>query len=150
MIVFRMRLKNSTSMMTEKVREIIRFVRPNGIANFDVKVADCKSAFKGRAYTQGSGYHATANPFVNVYVGGERHFPMRSWSGKGYIQSLVLSREEALVHVMAHELRHLWQKRYSRGMVWGSRGRYSERDADAYAIHKVREWRSANRMIVGG
>ena len=26
-------------------------------------------------------------------------------------------------------------------MVWGSRGRYSERDADAYAVRKLREWR---------
>jgi hypothetical protein len=26
--------------------------------------------------------------------------------------------------------------------VWGVRGQFSERDADAYAIRKIREWHS--------
>lgn len=60
-----------------------------------------------------------------------------------YIDDLTLSREEAIVHVMAHELRHLWQSGHSdkRDMVWGSREKLSDRDADAYAIRKTREWR---------
>jgi hypothetical protein len=62
---------------------------------------------------------------------------------KGYLPRPALgNRTEALVYVLAHELRHLWQGRVHRGRrVWGSRGQYSERDADAYAIHKLREWR---------
>ena len=62
---------------------------------------------------------------------------------KGYIDSLLLSRTEALVNVMAHEFRHLWQKNHSGkiGKVWGAKGKFSERDADAYAIKKHREWR---------
>ena len=72
----------------------------------------------------------------------------------GYINCLLLSREEAVILVMAHELRHLWQmdhrrrRRITEGRrgeegagVWGSRGQYSNRDADAYGIRKVREWR---------
>jgi hypothetical protein len=61
----------------------------------------------------------------------------------GYIDHLTLSREEAFIHILAHELRHLWQKnhRTKRGKVWGARGRFSDRDADAYAIRKQREWR---------
>jgi hypothetical protein len=53
-----------------------------------------------------------------------------------------LSREEAFVHMIAHELRHIWHKKIPKGYrVWGARGLYSDRDADAYAIRKVREWR---------
>jgi hypothetical protein len=56
-----------------------------------------------------------------------------------------LSREEALVHNLAHEFRHFWQKNHigKRGKVWGARkGASSERDADAYAIRKQRECRA--------
>ncbi len=52
------------------------------------------------------------------------------------------SRIEALVLVTAHELRHLWQAQHPKGWrAWGSRGQYSERDADAYAIRTLRAWR---------
>jgi hypothetical protein len=63
--------------------------------------------------------------------------------GSGYISHLLLSRKEALISVLAHELRHYWQENHKgkRGKVWGARGAYSDRDADAYAISKVREWR---------
>jgi hypothetical protein len=63
-------------------------------------------------------------------------------SSRGYLNNLVLSVEEALVHSLAHEFRHMWQWYYpSEKRSWGSKGRFSERDADAYAIRKVREWR---------
>jgi hypothetical protein len=32
-----------------------------------------------------------------------------------------------------------------RGMVWGARGRFSERECDAYAVRMVRAWRRAHR-----
>ena len=79
----------------------------------------------------------------------------------GYINCLLLSREEAVILVMAHELRHLWQMDHRRkrrikrelgegvewaAAVWGSRGQYSNRDADAYAIRKVREWRKKHNI----
>ena len=60
----------------------------------------------------------------------------------GYIDHILLSREEAVVHVIAHELRHLWQAKVKKGYrVWGTRGQFSDRDADAFAIRKTREWR---------
>lgn len=64
----------------------------------------------------------------------------------GHIGSLILTREEAFVHILAHELRHLWQTNHrgKRGKVWGARGLLSDRDADAYAIRKMREWRRLN------
>jgi len=80
-----------------------------------------------------------------------------TWSG--YLPSAWGNRIEALLFVIAHELRHMWQgngkqasaegmppsfepRRKSRhGMVYGSRGKFSERDADAYAIQMLRRYR---------
>jgi hypothetical protein len=162
-----MRLENSTNISDERVQEIIRFVRPSGISGFDVRISNSKYLFAGSAYSNGSSLHKTSNPFIVVRVTNEEekfpyfaHYKSQtkvhlrpkqgtikleskaiSKSSGGYLDHLLLSREEALVHVIAHELRHLWQKNHKKGKVWGARGRYSDRDADAYAIRKTREWR---------
>jgi hypothetical protein len=58
-----------------------------------------------------------------------------------------MTREEAVLFVLAHEMRHLWQARVRRGRrVWGSRGVLSERDADAYALRALRHWRRGEEM----
>ena len=164
-----MRLKNYTNISDDKIRQIIKFVRPNGISNFDVRISNSQSdIFRGRAYYEGSNYHDTLNPFIVVRVTkNESAFPylvrytshrrsklkLNPLSGKlesvsyntgtgGYINHLLLSREEAVVHVIAHELRHLWQTKVKRGYrVWGARDQFSDRDADAFAIRKTRKWR---------
>jgi hypothetical protein len=60
------------------------------------------------------------------------------------------NRTEALVHLLAHELRHLWQAKVKRGYrVWGARGQFSERDADAYAIQMLRRWRRSGSLFYG-
>ncbi|MGH8634951.1 MAG: hypothetical protein ACRET7_12575, partial [Burkholderiales bacterium] len=51
------------------------------------------------------------------------------------------SRVEQLIVLLAHELRHLWQAKHSHGKVWGAKGRFSERDADAYALRMLRRYR---------
>jgi hypothetical protein len=164
-----MRLKNYTDISDDKIRQIIKFVRPNGISNFDVRISNSQSdIFRGRAYYEGSGYHDTSNPFIVVRITkNENAFPyfvkytsqrrtklkLNPESGKlesvsyntstgGYIDHILLSREEAVVHVIAHELRHLWQAKVKGGYrVWGAKGQFSDRDADAFAIGKTREWR---------
>jgi hypothetical protein len=68
--------------------------------------------------------------------------------GKRYV---VANRIEALVYLTAHELRHLWQaasasdKARSKSLprFHGSRGKFSEIDTEAYAIHTLRRWRKA-------
>ena len=68
--------------------------------------------------------------------------PRRWFATKGYLSSLNFTWQETMIHLIAHELRHLWQQRIPKGRrVWGARGQYSERDADAYAIQVVRRWR---------
>ena len=133
-----MRLKNYTDIPTETVREIIRAVRPAGIANFDVRVSNGKH-FRGRAYTHGSGYHDTAAPFIVCAIPEKSRLiiPARG----AYLPWALGSRLEMLVVLLAHEMRHLWQAKHTRGKVYGAKGRYSERDADAYALQMLRRFR---------
>jgi hypothetical protein len=141
-----MRLKNYTDFQDKKIREIIEFVRPSGISNFDVRISNSKTRkYRGCCYYNGASCHDTADPFIVVRITeNENYFPTYTTYKKGgYINDRLLSREEALVHLIAHELRHLWQKKVKKGYrVWGARGQFSERDADAYAIRRTREWRS--------
>jgi hypothetical protein len=58
------------------------------------------------------------------------------------------TREENLIHLLAHELRHFWQKNHSRidrkmWRVWHSKRKssYMDSDADAFAIRIQRQWR---------
>jgi hypothetical protein len=144
-----MRLKNHTDIPNERIREMIRFTCPPGVAGFDVRVNNMtwkRGWFRGSAYAKGSGYHSRACPFIVVSIGFDDLWPNSGHTASkrgGYLPTpWMASREEALVYVIAHELRHLWQGRVPRGRrVWGARGQYSERDADAYAIRMLRAWR---------
>ena len=65
---------------------------------------------------------------------------------KGYISHIRLNLLEDIVHVTAHEMRHALQnKRRKIHRVFGykkwTKPLFSERDADAYAIMKQRQWR---------
>lgn len=136
-----MRLKNYTDISTDQIRDLIRGVRPAGISNFDVRVSNGQR-LRGRAYHAGSGYHDRACPFIVCAIPKVwkprtiEHAP-----GTGYLPMAVGSRVEALVVLLAHELRHLWQAKHTRGKVYGARGRFSERDADAYALQMLRRYR---------
>lgn len=170
-----MRLQNLSTIPTETVREVIRFVCPSAVTRYGVRVFDHTRSFKGRASP------APVGGRVNIFIGLAEHFPIAPepkhpkselrhtfWydrEGKvarvtsrrvrairrsgGYLPLPALgNRVEALVYVMAHELRHLWQARVPRGRrCWGSRSQYSERDADAYAIHMLREWRRSGPTL---
>ena len=85
------------------------------------------------------GWPATIEPYQYQQNKGKEHF--------------VASRLEALVYVMAHELRHLWQQhgKYQKAYLFplgyapNSRGVFSEVDTEAYAIHTLRRWRKENQ-----
>ena len=145
-----MRLKNKTSLPDDLVREVIRFVRP---PNTRVNEVVIRNAGKDRS---GSGKaNAGLRRRVRVWLPRASSKSCRDvWEPrKAYLGMVIGSRVECLVMLLAHELRHLWQgqgppaknrtekPRPRKGMVYGARGRYSERDADAYALHKLRQWR---------
>lgn len=165
-----MRLRNYTDIPVAKIREMIAFAKPSGVSGFDVRVSNLAGqGVRGRAYHRGSSYHDRACPFVVVSVqrgphlkpytpqvrvvhrvsrdanGVETKSVMRRSSG--YLPMPAMSREEGVLFVIAHELRHLWQAKVRRGRrVWGARGQFSERDADAYALRALRHWRRGEAM----
>ena len=139
-----MRIKNTNkSFSTQQIKDIVRFVKPNGVSNFNINIKNSKGKWGGRAYVSGCHYGKNAGRVLVVVRIGENRFPFRYKPRRsGYLPWTVFTKLELLIHLTAHELRHLWQAKHPRGWrVWGARGQFSERDADAYAIHKVREWR---------
>jgi hypothetical protein len=88
-------------------------------------------------------------PITRAYLRNHKDF---RYNSGGYLPSLILSQEEALVETLAHEFRHFWQVNHQtkRGKVWGARGIFSERDACWYAIRKVRKWRRQHNNNTAG
>lgn len=132
-----MKLRNVSELFaTETVREVVGFVRPPGISNFQVRITKHGWAFAGRAYPEAE------VPKVIIKIHQKLKFPFRREAHGGYLPLELYTFEEVLVYLLAHELRHIWQGRVVAGYrVWGARGQYSERDACAYGIQKVRQWR---------
>lgn len=62
----------------------------------------------------------------------------------GYLNYWILNPSECIIHVLSHELRHIWQEQNRKNRdkwIYSSYGKYSNKDADSYAIHKQREFR---------
>ena len=75
-------------------------------------------------------------------------FPFTYINQGAYLGISVYTKEEELVHVLAHEWRHVWQRIVPRGWrVWGSKGQFSERDADAYGLQILRQYRRGELKI---
>jgi hypothetical protein len=140
-----MRLRNKTKFSTELIREIVRFAKPSGLHNFTLHVKSSRNGWHGHAWGAGDKYATIYVPRGTTEK--TKYTRPTGWNiealKKGYINSKQFTPIEDMVHLIAHELRHVWQPSHrNRRPVWGSkRGRYSERDADAYAIRKTREWR---------
>jgi hypothetical protein len=166
-----LRLGNESDFSDDFIRDVVREVCPSGLTNFLVMVYSRPYDIKRyRGFERGGGSyvhrsnrssgHAKTQPMfridekrrfsskqmqaiiVNITTA-DAKYPLKEShrKGVGYLNALHLNREEHLVHLIAHELRHLWQYHHPKGWrVWGARGRYSERDADAYAIRETRAY----------
>lgn len=143
-----MRLRNYTDIDSNIVRRMIAFCKPSNVAGFDVEMKNFgRDGVRGRAYPHGCGYRSRGCPLVVVAIQrSNRH--LKACKNRGaYLPRPPMTREEAVLKVLAHELRHLWQSKVKKGRrVWGSRGQYSERDADAYALRALRHWRRGEPM----
>jgi hypothetical protein len=137
-----MRLKNYTSIDTDWLRKATAAVKPANVTNFDISFKNCAHGNRGRAYTNGCSYHSTHAPLVVVALSKATKFPYRTVEGKGYLGITCYTLKEVAVLIIAHELRHLWQSKVKKGWrVWGAKGQYSERDADAYGLRMLRAYR---------
>jgi len=150
-------LRNTSKFTDEEVwdalKHIVRGIKWKYSEYVNVNVKNSQCCFAGRIYDYRCRiYHESPfNPLIVARISShEKEFP--EWvkyekKKEGYLPHWILSRKEALIHVLSHEFRHLWQgdqdvlDKKRRGSVWGSRGVYSNRDADAFAIRKVREYR---------
>ncbi|WP_415907113.1 hypothetical protein [Oleiharenicola sp. Vm1] len=133
------KFRNTTRVPSAFLREVVRFCAPGGCGPVRIWFKRCRRGnwFSGRCY---AGRYVTCKIPDPYLLRAIYHTPAKN----GYMDWEACTFEEALVALVAHELRHIWQYRNPRGRrVWGSRGRMSERDADAYAIRKMREWRRA-------
>lgn len=150
-----MKLINRSSFSDELIRAVVRFVRPPGIKNFQVKVTDKKGyVFRGHGWGKG----------VLVRINQKAKFPRKlhtyqygqlksKWTKPDPVTGVIRQIKgrryylkdatEALIYVMAHELMHTRQGQRGRlrGRVWGARGRFSEIETESYAIRKLREYR---------
>jgi hypothetical protein len=108
-------------------------------------VAAKENDFRSRAYWAKTGAECSDIVIrIPHFTKGRRKIENKRLGGRGYLPGVEYTREEAIVHLVAHELKHLYQALHptrQRGRVWGARGQFSERDADAYAIGRTRHWR---------
>jgi hypothetical protein len=138
-----------------KIRRLIQFARPKGISGFNVVIDLCFDGFHGAAYFGGrwsfKGECLDTKPrsvsqYIEIKIMPKTHgvtrFPY-TWRQQGaYIKFTVRSEAEVVLYLLAHEMRHVWQAAFPKAKrAPGSRGIFSERDADLYAIGVIRRWR---------
>lgn len=138
-----MKIRNTNKLMTaEQIRQIFDFVRLPGCEKITIKTKNTMHLYAGRACLSRKVLIAKINNNPRLYPAFMRPYQYGQLRGRKY---WIGNATEMMVYILAHEARHFWQSamKNRRGYVWGSRGRYSEIDADSYAIRMLRKWRSA-------
>jgi hypothetical protein len=150
----RISLLNLSKYSDDEVWQVVRHVVPSlkfkRHPYIELTVTGCKPNWHhhGGYYEDGATRDdplvvARANHRDSFYP--HRHVPPENWAKQGYQPRLLLDRMESLVDVLAHEFKHAWQYENigkKRGRLHGvRRNSISEKEADAYAIKTVREWR---------
>ena len=139
-----MKIKNYTKISNSEIKNLIRLVRPTGISNFSVHIKNSRS-WGGRCYWSGCAFSSSVTPLIICRVSPALKYPLNPnlRQSPGYLKHIkIFSYKEFIAYIIAHELRHLWQAKIKRGYrYYNCRGQFSERDADCYALHKLREYR---------
>ncbi len=141
-----MKYRNTTSVPDTLLREVIRFACPSSVSGFSIWF---KRAGGGtRTFFAGAAYWNRKHIVCRIPARFERlkrpYVGAGAKPGRGYLPWPAYTFEEALVALVAHECNHLAQAKNARlyRRTWGARGRFSERDCDAYAIKMLRKWRA--------
>ena len=148
-----MKIINKSKYNTKFLTGLIDFI--NKDLNIQVKEIEFKtgrSLFHGSYYYKKNRILVRTNPTNKLYpykVQYERKTINLNYYN-GYLDYLLLNHYESLVHVLAHELRHAWQHKNRKNRdkwIHNSYGKFSNKDADSFAIKKTRELRHKTRHI---
>lgn len=131
-------IRNETKVPDALLREIVAFAKPPGKWLADLRVAH------GNNHGVASRWRATVWIRPACWTGWRR--PVKWAKGGGYQGNVVFGQAEALVDLIAHELRHCQRGHQSvrqfRPRGGRRRGRAaSEADCDIYAKRMLRRWR---------
>ncbi len=137
-------IRNTSIYPTPEVRELVKFATAEvDMRRVCLKVKNSRHAFRGMAY-EGVPY-ASASPasteyLVTVGIGAPRHFPKEDLvysykSGSRFPRYRFEDWREALVHLAAHEAKHIEQ--YKEGL---SR---SEVACEHFAVYVLNLYRAA-------
>lgn len=138
-----MKIRNTNNLLSiEEVRRLFEFVRLPGCEKVTIKTKNTRHTYGGRAMLSDRVLVAKVNSNPAKYPCFLEPYQYGQLKGHKY---WVANPVEAMLYILAHEARHFWQHgmKNRRGYAWGSRGRYSEIDAEAYAIRMLRKWRNA-------
>lgn len=81
-------------------------------------------------------------PLIVARLGGDHHFPtVVEGAHPHHYQAELRSPSEAIVWILAHELRHVWQAAWPEAPRIGGEEGWSELDAEVWAAHKLDQWR---------
>ena len=133
-------IKNKSTVPNSRVVSILKFYRVYS-KNLNITIKNTKDSFYGW-------FDKDTQEIVVAVAFGDK-FPIKvvrnkTCSIEGYASNFYLfSQEEALVYLIGHELRHLWQKEHNRSPRKGRiKKLYSETDAEIYALTKLNQWRN--------
>jgi hypothetical protein len=147
-----MKIINKTGYPTKWLKEITLFCMPD-------KVRVGTITFHWRKHhgsVSGRFRHERVNGKIAVTLPKKREYdypyewaPWNRIMKKGYLTHIRLDFEDEVVHVVAHELRHMEQFQRPRMMYFHgcAKNRLVERDADCYAIRLQRRWRKEHPYI---
>jgi len=143
-----MRLVNYTNIPTPLIREIIHFIRPDTPGRFTVLIDDWKPGYVQHPhpwlgvahYTRSITFPTSPAEDVTITVRIPRR--IEDWRPRthGCPRPHAANRLEALVFLLAHELRHFWQANHPKRIDLEDEETL-ERDADAYAYGRLEDWR---------
>jgi hypothetical protein len=136
---------NQTNVSTSKLKKIIRFVKPKNTVLPKITIRRVVSFC-----FYGSFYYSKRSRSILASVGRYDKFPTwvirnKESQREGYISGFWLhSQEEALIYLLAHELRHAYQDQNPQAQRIGKKfkwQKFSETDCDTYALQKLEGWR---------
>jgi len=140
-----MKLLNSTNINPEFIKAVYKIARPSslkGTVSVRVINTDYPNGWGGAYYNC---YNYGCDHHIVIAVPREKpHLPY--YRGTRFSEITQEKREFSLIRVMAHELRHIWQPDHKTRLA-GRKGRFSEKDADAYAETILKKWKEKRPSI---